>query len=245
MQEYQDVVKNRFNADEDPDKSIYAENHPIGKYIRKNLYAALDEFILWYSKDHKVAESKLLDAGCGFGGMLGYLMSKGFVASNTTGMDFSETRIAGAKKAFPLATFLHADITQFNLPGQKFSVITSFDLFSHLPEKNQLESGLKNLWNHLEDDGVFLWYDIYANDHFAPPKGADSWGFSTQQMIDLATASGFQFVYQKSFFKKFFNRYNSVYQVKRLSPGLVRFLERILPGSPGNSMIVFKKIKTA
>ncbi len=245
MKEYQDVVRDRFDVEEDPDKSIYAPNHPIGKYIRKNLFAALDEFTLWYSKEKKIGESELLDAGCGYGGMLGYMMSKGFMASKATGMDFSENRLAYARKQYPETAFIHADITTFNLPEQKFDVIISFDLFSHLPQKNQIEAGLKNLWNHLEDDGVFLWYDICNKDHFASPKGVDSWGFSKKQMIDLGKEAGFEFLYQKSLFRKFLNRYNSIYQVKRLSPAFVRFLERVIPGSPGNIMIVFKKVNSS
>lgn len=242
MKNYQDVINNRFDTEEDTSDSIYSPYHPIGKYLRKTLFKGLNCFLLKYSNDNRVLNTKkLLDVGCGNGGMLDFFISKGFSAQNTVGIDLSQSRINKAKKQCDGVTFILADILTFNFTEHKFDLITAFDLFSHLNTKEQIIQGLSNIYDHLEDDGVFLWYDIYSKDHFAARENSDSWGFNKKQMFCFSKESGFNVVYNESFFKNFFNRFHSIYQVKRLSPVIVRFLEIILPGMPGNIMIVLKK----
>jgi len=242
MKNYQDVINDRFDSEIDNNNSIYSPNHPIGKYVRKILFNGLNIFLLEYSQKHGALNTKkILDVGCGDGGMLDFFISSGFSSQKLTGIDLSINRIKRAQKQFNEVEFILADITTLNLNGKKYDLVTAFDLFSHLTSKEQILNSLSNVYNHLEDDGLFLWYDIYSKDHFSPAKHADSWGFSKEQMIGLSEESGFEMVHYKTFFKNFFNRYHSIYQVKRLTPGLVNILEAILPGMPGNIMIVFTK----
>jgi SAM-dependent methyltransferase len=242
MKNYQEVVKNRFNAEEDAANSIYAPHHPIGKYTRKVLFDKLNAFLLFYYKiPYKYASLKLLDLGCRAGGMIHFFQSVGFASNHLTGIDFSKTRIEKAQMQNPAVTFLVDDVLTFNLFPKKFNLICSFDLFSHLTTKEQLVQGLQNTEQHLEKDGIFLWYDIYSNDHFSPAEDSDSWGFNNQQMIQLAEEAGLEVIYYTPLFKNFFNRYHSIYQVKRLSARLISLLEKILPGTPGNLLYVFQK----
>lgn len=245
MKAYEDVVADRFDKQDSNEPSIYDADQPIGRYIRKTMFRELHTFL-----DHKFADKKkrselfLLDAGCGTGGMLEFFAASGFSKKNLTGFDLSEQRVLQARKKLEEAHLVKADITQFSFPEMKFDLITSFDLFSHLTSKEQIILGLNQIQNHLKTNGIFLWFDIYSKDHFTPPAGVDSWGFNRRQMIDLAADAGFVPIYQKALFKTFFNKYSSVYQVKRLPAGLVKFLEYVLPGHPGNMMIVFRKAST-
>lgn len=242
MKNYQDVVTNRFDKENDPGHSIYSPDHPTGKYIREVLYNGLEEFLVYYSKKNGALGSKnLLDIGCGDGGMLAYFISKGFSPHNVTGIDLSKTRIDRAKKQHPSVSFIQGDALSFNITQRRFDLITAFDLFSHLTTKDQIIRGLSNVHRHLEDNGLFLWYDIYSKDHFTPAKDADSWGFNKKQMMALSKEAGFEVVSYKSFFKNFFNRFHSIYQVHRLSAPVVKLLEMILPGMPGNAMLILGK----
>jgi len=244
MQNYHDVVNNRFNKEGDVSNSIYSPTHPIGKYIRKILFKGLTNFLNKYSYENSGLNNKrLLDVGCGDGGMVDFFISKGFLPHNTVGVDLSETRINRAKRNSNGTTFMVADILKLNLNEQKFDVITSFDLFSHLKSKEQIIKGLTNVNNHLDENGIFLWYDIHSKDHFAASDNVESWGFNKEQMISFSKESGFEYVYCQTFFKNFFNKYQSIYQVKRLTPYVVSILEMLLPGIPGNIMIIFKKVK--
>lgn len=242
MKHYQDVVKTRYGDGENFETSIYAPHHPIGKYSRKVIFNGLDDFIKKYRHEKgELKSKKLLDVGCGNGGMLAYFSSRGFSIQNLTGIDLSKSRIAIAKKENPGIRFLVGNGIDFNLHPEKFDLITAFDLFSHFHTREQIISGLQNIKNHLADDGWFLWYDIYSKDHFNPLPNVDSSGFSKEQMYDLAQASGFEIVYEKKFFKQFFNKYHSLYQARRLPYFVLRILEKTLPGMPGNFLVVGRR----
>ena len=243
MKDYQDVVNQRFDKEENDTNSIYSPNHPIGKYSRENLFKGLNEFLLFYSERNGSLETnRLLDLGCGSGGMIEYFISKGFLSKNITGLDFSKTRIAKAQTTYPEVNFMRGDALCLDLEEKDFNLITTFDLFSHFTTKEQIILGLNNVYKHLNDNGLFLWYDIYAEDHFSPSANADSWGFNKKQMISLAKEAGFEVVFYKPLFKKFFNKYHSIYQVTKLPPRIIKLLEAILPGSPGNILMGLQKI---
>ncbi|MDX2361483.1 MAG: class I SAM-dependent methyltransferase [Crocinitomicaceae bacterium] len=241
MKNYQDVVNDRFDQEENVENSIYSVNHPIGKYTHEVIFAGMKKALLWYKKEHGALSSKkLLDVGCGDGGMIQFFIESGFEPTNTTGIDLSQVRIDRAKARNIGSNFKCEDAIYFQLE-KKFDLIVSFDLYSHFNTEEQIVTGLKNKLNHLAPNGVFFWYDIYSKDHFSPAENADSWGFNKKQMIELAEKAGFEVVLTKPFFKNFFNRYHSIYQVKRLSPRVVKTLEMILPGMPGNLLLVLKK----
>ncbi len=241
MKDYQDVVNDRFDKEEDEGLSIYAPTHPIGKYSRKKLFGALDEFLIELKKSHSnFQDIALLDLGCGNGGMIEQFILKGFKEQNIIGIDLSKKRIELAQKKFPKVTFRAENGLTFK-EEKVFNLITAFDLYSHIPDAKSIIEGLINVNAHLEENGFFLWFDICSKDHYNSQKGNDSWGFSNKQMIDLADKAGFKLVWEKKIFKKFFGKYHSLYQVQRVGAELVAFLEKVLPGSPGNYMMVFKK----
>src|SRR5687768_13678757 len=108
MKNYQEVVKDRFESEADTTNSIYAPNHPIGKYIRETLYQGLNKFLVKYAAGNGPLDTKkLLDIGCGSGGMIEYFISQGFSPQHVTGIDLSKNRIERAQKQNPAATFIH------------------------------------------------------------------------------------------------------------------------------------------
>lgn len=244
MKNYQEVVNTRYNkeTDEELKQSIYSKSHPIGKYSRETIFKGLKDFIAWFSKAYGLpASKKVLDIGCGSGEILSFFSENGFSAQKMTGIDLSEVRINRAKKEFPQITFATGDLLNLDLDERSFDLITSFDIISHFSTRDEILKALANTRDHLDDDGLFLWYDIYSKDHFITQKNSESSGFSKIQMEEFGKESGFEVIYSRSFFKLFFNRYHSIYQATRVPSTVLRTLETILPGSPGNIMMVMKK----
>lgn len=242
MKDYSEVVENRFNS-ENKSNSIYDASHPVGKYSRKQIYGKLNRFLSFL--DTRFAHRNktiLLDVGAGNGGMIDFFIDQGFQDSNITGFDMSTGRIDFAKLNRPSVHWICGDVLEMEIE-KKFDLITSFDLFSHLTTREQIITGLQRVKEHLNEDGVFLWYDIYSKDHFSPNPNSDSWGFNLSQMIELAGCAGLVPVYQDQVFKLFFNKYHSLYQVQRLPAFVVNFLEGVIPGNPGNILVGFEQKK--
>jgi len=242
MKHYLDVVSERYNQEEAVDTSIYAPTHPIGKYSRFTLFGELKRFLEWYEQNYgSPGEKKILDVGCGGGGMLEFFTENGFQTENATGIDLSEIRILRASQQHPGIRFVCANGIHFDLQPETFDLITTFDMLSHFSAKEDLINSLANMHRHLAKNGILLWYDIYSKDHFASPEKIDSWGFSKEQMISLAKEAGFEVVYYRSCFKLFFNRYHSLYQVRRFPVWMVQLMEKTVPGVPGNNLLVLRK----
>lgn len=243
MKDYNAVVNERFDLEKETTSSIYAAHHPIGKYSREVLFSGLHKFLIEYFHQKKnLSEIKLLDVGCGKGGMIEYFISQGFSAQNCYGVDLSAARISAAQQQLPDVNFICGDALHQQFSSHRFDLITSFDLYSHIAKENEIIAGLKNVSKSLASNGVFLWYDIYSKDHFNAPQNVDSWGFNKHQMIQLAQNAGFEVISTFSFFKKFFGRYHSIYQAHRIPAPLLKLLEKVLPGTPGNIMLILKKI---
>jgi len=101
----------------------------------------------------------ILDIGCGTGKHLRFFKDAGFKVS---GVDLSESMIAEAKIHLQQDNDLYCSkASDFNLK-KKFDVIVSlFHVISYQTENTELEMVFKNIYNHLEEGGLFIfdfWY---------------------------------------------------------------------------------------
>ena len=106
---------------------------------------------------------KVLDIGCGKGKAVNF-MAQHFPKSNFYGYDLSNEAISDAiKEAQDMknsnVSFKIQDILNFTL-NDKFDLITAFDAIHDQPKPDLV---LKNIYNSLSDNGVFLMQDILAS----------------------------------------------------------------------------------
>lgn len=73
---------------------------------------------------------KVIDVGCGTGGMLPLLSEFGEV----TGLDASDDALAFAQSRAPGARLLKGDLPAGLPAGEKFDLITAFDVIEHIPD---------------------------------------------------------------------------------------------------------------
>lgn len=116
----------------------------------------INEIIRKYSKKNC---KTILDIGCGTGKHLKCFKDAGF---DVSGVDLSENMIAEAKILLNQNKNLECcKASDFHL-NKKFDVIVSlFHVMSYQAENLELENVFKNVHNHLEDGGVFIfdfWY---------------------------------------------------------------------------------------
>ena len=98
----------------------------------------------------------ILDVCCGTGNVAGLLSAKGY---HMTGLDGSSLMLDYAKENAQAVDFIQADARDFNL-GRKFHAITClFDSINHLLNKEDVLKVCKNIYEHIEENGIFV-FDV-------------------------------------------------------------------------------------
>lgn len=118
------------------------------KYFKKAL-----EILLF---QHIKKGSNILDVCCGTGHAANIMEKAGYIVE---GMDGSQLMLDYAKENAKKCSFFQGDARNFNL-GKKYKGITClFDSINHMLSSDDLLQVFKNIYNHLEDNGVFL-FDV-------------------------------------------------------------------------------------
>lgn len=101
----------------------------------------------------------ILEMACGTGNLSYYLGEKGY---NLTCFDLSLDMLSMADKKsskFKNVKILNQNMVDFNIPESFDCILCICDSINYIREKENLVRTFKNVWNHLEDDGIFI-FDI-------------------------------------------------------------------------------------
>lgn len=238
MKDYQQVVDERYDKEVPEEVNNSAGHQRMRRHMVDVVKGSISNvFSYLNAQNTDLSAISLLDVGCGNGQILGWWGEKGVSDDRLTGIDLSKKRIERAKNRLPNAQFEVGNILDFEL-GTQFDVVMTYDVFSHLHTREEILQGMKQCQLHMKKNGIFVWYDIYSADHFNPPSSVDSWGFNKDQFEALLEEAGFDIQAKHSYGRNFFSRYQSIYQTRRFPIGFVKFLEKILPGPPVNSMYI-------
>lgn len=136
---------------------------------------------------------RLVDAGCGTGGLIQKLTTAGYV--NATGFDVSEYAIAwGELRGLPVTTWCLTDLGSFNAPEQ-YDAIISNDTLYHLSLPEQLRF-FDGAFNRLDPGGILI-MNLPALNTFRGTHDAAVGilhRFSHIEIGRVALASGFEIV---------------------------------------------------
>lgn len=98
------------------------------------------------------AGARVLDLCCGTGQLDGKLADMGF---EVTGVDASEEQLSFARINAPRCHFIHADVSDLDLPPQYDGAICVFDSLNHLMTRDELERTFRNVKEALMPGGIF------------------------------------------------------------------------------------------
>jgi SAM-dependent methyltransferase len=109
-------------------------------------------------------ECRVLDVGCGYGGLLGWFHELGVPAQNLFGIDLLANRIEAARLAYPQFTFVRGNAESSELPAGSFDLICVFTVFSSILDRAMARNVAQRIAGLLSDDGAVVWYDMrYPN----------------------------------------------------------------------------------
>lgn len=101
------------------------------------------------------SKSKILDAGCGVGRTLEFLLQKGCSPKNIIGVDINKDMLEVSKNKAPNVKHVKADIEKIKLPEDSFDLILSTHVF-HYFDDQKLFKTLINLFKLLKPNGVLF-----------------------------------------------------------------------------------------
>lgn len=143
--------------------SIFGDNYSryYNLLYKDKDYKSETDYIEKIIKKYSQASGKiLLDIGCGTGCHLKHFAEKGY---DIFGVDLSSGMIEKAKEYLKKDEGLYcAKASDFKI-DKKFDVIVSlFHVMSYQTENSELEKIFKNIFDHLNSGGIFIfdfWYD--------------------------------------------------------------------------------------
>lgn len=249
MRKYKEVIAKRYNKQKYDWKSIinniYAPVNPIGFYGEFKSAQILRDFVLMIASNKK-DKVKMCDCGCGDGVKTRLIAEFLGNPSQVYGVEYSKNRLEHCKSMNALIHYKYADLTEYDsgIPFDiQFDGIVAFVVFMHFTTEREILNALKNIYDSLKNKGLFLWYELRADNHWeAEKKNVDCWGFSEGEMDKYASSIGFKLIKEYGVYTRVpIVNVSSGYMIKNIKNiWLLELLEK-LPLKKNNIVKIYRK----
>ena len=115
--------------------------------------------------------SKILEIGCGSGGVLGEYHQLGATPQYLTGIDLLFDRLEEARRQLPLAGLGNVDGQNLPFPGESFDIVMQYTAFSSILDLYIKKNMAVEMLRVLKCDGIIVWYDFWLNPTNPQTKG--------------------------------------------------------------------------
>jgi ubiquinone/menaquinone biosynthesis C-methylase UbiE len=110
-----------------------------------------------------LAGKRILEVGCGSGGVLREFLSFGADPGLLHGVELLRWRVSEAKTAIPHVPLVNADGRYLPYPNDCFDVVIQFTVFSSILNNEVRRTIAGEIRRVLRPDGIILWYDFWLN----------------------------------------------------------------------------------
>ncbi len=154
--EYQDRARRFANKD------IYSPLNPANLFILQRRQRALVRALRKAGFDD-LSQKRILEMGCGAGGVLTEFLALGASPRNLFGADLLKDRLAEARRKLPASHFVNADGRRLPFPAQSFDAVTQFTALSSILDDALKRAVARDMLRVLKPEGAILWYDFWWN----------------------------------------------------------------------------------
>ncbi|WP_299836373.1 class I SAM-dependent methyltransferase [uncultured Tenacibaculum sp.] len=138
----------------------------------ENIYDDMYQTFIDYEKEFqfyseiilKQQKKDVLEIGCGSGRLASHFINSPI---HYSGMDLSNEMVELSRSKNPEGTFYNGNMTGFNLNNRYDSIIITARTTSYLLNNIAIQKAIKNISNHLNDNGV-LCFDFIDASRFFP-----------------------------------------------------------------------------
>jgi ubiquinone/menaquinone biosynthesis C-methylase UbiE len=106
---------------------------------------------------------RILEMGCGGGGVLTEILSFGATPSNLYGVDLLSDRLCHAHQSLPVSHFANANGQDLPFPAQSFDLVMQFTALSSILDPDLRQRICADMLRVLKPGGMILWYDFWLN----------------------------------------------------------------------------------
>lgn len=131
---------------------------------------------------------RILEVGCGSGGVLLEYLTYGAQVSSLMGIDLLPDRLVDGNQRLPRVSFACADGQKLPLPSAHFDLILQYTAFSSILDPQIKANMAGEMLRVLHPQGCILWYDFWFN-----PKNPQTQGIRPAEIRTLFPHCRFQF----------------------------------------------------
>jgi len=128
-----------------------------------------------------LSDKKILDVGCGNGGVLREFIKYGARPENLYGIDLLPERVEVAKKTSPNINFTLGDASKIPYDNEYFDIVMQFTVFTSILDDNMKKNIANEMLRVLKRGGIIIWYDYHMNN----PKNPDVRGVKKKEIYEL------------------------------------------------------------
>lgn len=121
---------------------------------------ALLDLLRRYHRADRLDRSRILDVGCGSGGLLADLVRYGARPSNLAGIDLMADDIAQARLTLPAAALHCGDASHLDWPSGHFDLVVQLTVFSSIRSATMRQAVAGEMRRVVKPDGLIISYDL-------------------------------------------------------------------------------------
>lgn len=106
---------------------------------------------------------RILEMGCGDGGVLAEFLTFGARPEKLFGIDYLADRLFNARGYLPGCHFANADGSHLPFPSASFDMVMQFTALSSILDSNLRHFICRDMLRVLRPSGLILWYDFWLN----------------------------------------------------------------------------------
>ncbi len=110
-----------------------------------------------------LAGKRVLEVGCGRGGILHEYLGYGVTARDLVGIDLLEDRLTEAQARLPGVPLANCDARRLPFDDATFDLVLQYTAFSSVLDDTAKAAMAAEMRRVLRPDGLILWYDFWIN----------------------------------------------------------------------------------
>lgn len=135
-----------------------------------------------------LSSKRILEVGCGAGGVLLEFLTYGAESTNLYGIDLLRGRLIKAHERLPGLSLVCADGQNLPYPDNLFDIVIQFTALSSVLDDKVKTKIAHEMLRVLKPDGFILWYDFWLN-----PFNTQTRGIKRHEVLRLFTDCKCQF----------------------------------------------------